>query len=114
MLNIHQKFCKETFYDGQLVGFEPVYKKDFNFAYDVIDAIAEAEPLRRAMLWCNESGEKHTFTFSDISKASNRAANFFASLGIGRGDRVMLILKRHYQFWFALLGLHKLGAVGKI
>ncbi len=112
MLNIHQKFCRETFYDGKLVGFEPVYGENFNFAYDVVDAIAQAEPLRRAMLWCNESGEEHTFTFADISKASNRAANFFASLGIGKGDRVLLILKRHYQFWFALLGLHKLGAVG--
>lgn len=111
MLNIHQKFCRETFYDGKLVGFEPVYGENFNFAYDVVDAIAQAEPLRRAMLWCNESGEEHTFTFADISKASNRAANFFASLGIGKGDRVLLILKRHYQFWFALLGLHKLGAV---
>lgn len=112
MLNIHQKYCRETFYDGQLVGFEPVYNDNFNFAYDVVDAIAQAEPLRRAMLWCNEAGEEHTFTFSDIAKASNRAANFFASLGIERGDRVLLILKRHYQFWFALLGLHKLGAIG--
>ena len=112
MLNIHQKYCRETFYDGQLVGFEPVYQPDFNFAYDVVDVIAEKEPVRRAMLWCNEAGEEHTFTFSEISKASNRAANLFSSLGISRGDRVLLILKRHYQFWFVLLGLHKLGAVG--
>ena len=111
MLNIHQKFCRETFYNGQLVGFEPVYEKDFNFAYDVIDAIAKEEPSRRAMLWCNDKGEEHTFTFADVSKYSNMAANMFTSLGIKRGDTVVLILKRHYQFWFALLGLHKIGAV---
>lgn len=112
MLNIHQKFCKETFYNGQLVGFEPVYENNFNFAYDVIDEIAKAEPQRRAMLWCNDKGEEHTFSFADISKYSNMAANMFTELGVKRGDTVVLILKRHYQFWFALLGLHKIGAVG--
>ncbi|HEX3037677.1 MAG TPA: AMP-binding protein [Oscillospiraceae bacterium] len=112
MLNIHQKYCKETFFDGKLVKFEPVYKENFNFAYDVVDAIAEAEPNRRAMVWCNESGEEHTFTFADMSKYSNMTANFFAAHGIKRGDTVMLILKRHYQFWFAVLALHKLGAIG--
>lgn len=112
MLNIHQKYCRETFFDGKLDRFEAVYDDKFNFAYDVLDVIAEEEPWRRAMLWCNETGEEHTYSFSDMSKYSNMAANFFAAHGIGRGDRVMLILKRHYQFWFALLGLHKLGAIG--
>lgn len=112
MIQIHQKFCRETFYDGKLVNFEPVYESNFNFAYDVVDALAKAEPQRRAMLWCNDKGEEHTFTFSDFSKYSNQAANFFASQGIGRGDTVVLVLKRHYEFWFALLGLHKVGAVG--
>lgn len=112
MLNIHQKFCQETFYDGHLVNFQPVYQPNFNFAYDVIDEIAKAEPNRRAMLWCNDKGEEHTFSFSDISKYSNQAANLFAAQGIKRGDAVVLILKRHYEFWFAVLGLHKIGAVG--
>ena len=112
MLNIHQKFCKETFYDGELVNFEAVYPENFNFAYDVIDAIAAAEPDRRAMLWCNDDGEEHTFTFADVARYSTMAANLFRAHGIGRGDTVVLILKRHYQFWFALLGLHRLGAVG--
>ena len=84
MLNIHQKFCRETFYDGKLVDFKPVYQDNFNFAYDVIDVIAQAEPERRAMLWCNDKGEEHTFTFSDLEKYSNRAANLFTKLGIGR------------------------------
>ena len=112
MVNLHQKFCKETFYDGKLVGFEPVYESNFNFAYDVVDELARLEPERRAMVWCNDKGEEHTFTFGDISRYSNQAANLFASLGIARGDTVTLVLKRHYDFWFALLGLHKLGAVG--
>ncbi|MGN0551449.1 MAG: AMP-binding protein [Acutalibacteraceae bacterium] len=112
MINIHQRFCRETFYNGQLVDFQPVYEKDFNFAYDVVDVIAKEEPERRAMLWCNDKGEEHTFTFADMSKLSNKAANMFTDLGIKRGDTVVLILKRHYQFWYALLGLHKIGAVG--
>ncbi|MCI9272342.1 MAG: AMP-binding protein [Clostridiales bacterium] len=112
MINIHQKFCKETFFNGQLERFEPVYEDNFNFAYDVMDVLAKEEPERRAMLWCNDKGEEHTFTFGDFARYSNQAANFFAAQGIGRGDTVVLVLKRHYEFWFALLGLHKVGAVG--
>ncbi|MDP4119938.1 MAG: AMP-binding protein [Bacillota bacterium] len=113
MLNIYKRFCKEAFNEaGELVGFEPVYGENFNFAYDVVDEIAKAEPDRRAMVWCNSEGEEHTFTFGDISRYSNMAANYFLSIGIKKGDSVMLILKRHYQFWFAILGLHKIGALG--
>ncbi len=112
MLNIHQKFCRETFYDGQLVDFQPVYEGNFNFAYDVIDVIAEKEPDRRAMLWTNDKGEERTFSFSDIARYSIMAANMFTAAGIKKGDTVVLVLKRHYQFWFAVLGLHRIGAVG--
>ena len=112
MINIHQKFCRETFFDGKLVDFQPVYGENFNFAYDVIDEIAKAEPQRRAMLWTDDFGNDKTFTFGDISRYSTMAANMFTSLGIGRGDTVVLVLKRHYQFWFCVLGLHKIGAVG--
>lgn len=112
MLNIHQKFCKETFHDGRLVDFKPVYDENFNFAYDVIDEIAKAEPDRRAMVWCDSHGEEREFTFGDISRYSSKAANLFKSVGIKKGDTVVLVLKRHYQFWFAVLGLHKIGAVG--
>ncbi|MDO4730699.1 MAG: AMP-binding protein [Clostridia bacterium] len=111
MLNLHQKYCMETFYDGRLVNFEPVYKDNFNFAYDVVDKIAEVEPNRRAMLWCNDKGEERTFTFADIKKYSNMTANMLRANGIRKGDKVMLILKRHYQFWFCVMALHKLGAV---
>lgn len=111
MINIHQKFCKETFYSGSLIDFEPIYEESFNFAYYVIDAIVSVTSDRRAMVWCHDKGEEHTFTFSDISKYSSMAANMFLSLGIKRGDKVMLVLKRHYQFWFDVLGLYKIGAI---
>ncbi len=83
----------------------------FNFGFDVVDDIAARCPNKRAMLWCDEEGNERTFTFGDISKLSNKAANVFKNAGIKKGDRVMLVLKRHYQFWYAIMGLCKLGAV---
>ncbi len=83
----------------------------FNFAFDIVDAIAKRDPEKLAMLHIDKNKTERRFTFNDIKRASNQCANYFKSLGIGRGDRVMLVLKRHYQFWFAILGLHKLGAV---
>lgn len=84
---------------------------NYNFAYDVVDTIAAETPNRVAMVWCDEKGDEATFTFEQMSKYSNQAANYFKSMGIKKGDAVMLILKRRYEFWFALLGLHKLGAI---
>ncbi len=83
----------------------------FNFAFDVVDAIARREPDKLAMLHIDRDMTERRFTFNDIKRASAQAANYFKALGIKRGDRVMLVLKRHYQFWFAILGLHKLGAI---
>ena len=77
----------------------------------IVDAIANETPDKRAMVWCNVEGEEHFFSFGDIKKYSNRMANVFQKAGIGHGDRVMLILKRHYEYWFAVIALHKLGAV---
>lgn len=83
----------------------------YNFAFDTVDAIARREPDKLAMLHIsNDMVERH-FTFKDMKDASSQSANYFKSLGIKKGDRVMLVLKRHYQFWFAILGLHKLGAI---
>ena len=112
MLNLHQRYCKETFFNGLLDHFETVVPDNFNFSYDVIDEIGKNEPERRAMLWCNDAGEEHTFSFGDIMRGSSKAANILAAQGIGKGDKVMLILRRHWQFWFILPALHKLGAVG--
>ena len=83
----------------------------YNFAFDTVDAIARREPEKLAMLHVANDMTERRFTFKDIKDASSQSANYFKSLGIKRGDRVMLVLKRHYQFWFAILGLHKLGAI---
>jgi acetyl-CoA synthetase len=83
----------------------------FNFAWDVVDAVADREPGRTALVWCDEKGAEATFTFGQMAELSLRAANFFLSLGIGRGDPVMLILKRRYEYWFCLLALHRIGAI---
>ncbi len=84
---------------------------DFNFAFDIVDGIARREPDKLAMVYVDNDGSERRFTFKDMKDASSQAANYFTSLGIKRGDRVMLVLKRHYQFWFSILGLHKLGAI---
>ncbi len=86
--------------------------ENFNFAFDLIDALADREPDKLAMLHISRDKTERRFTFKDMKKGSAQAANYFKSLGIKKGDRVMLILKRHYQYWFAMLGLNKLGAIG--
>ena len=96
---------------GKLTAIAFRNEEKFNFAFDVVDALGHSKPDRRAMLHVSKDGTERTFTFQDMMRESARAANYFKSLGIKRGDRVMLVLKRHYQFWFAILGLHKLGAV---
>jgi len=85
--------------------------ENFNFAYDVADEWARVHPDKKALDWVNDKGEHICFTFKDIKEKSDAAASYFQSLGIGKGDMVMLILKRRYWFWFAILGLHKIGAV---
>ena len=83
----------------------------FNFAFDLVDELSKREPDKVAMLHISKDKTERRFTFTDMRRASNQCANYFASLGIKKGDRVMLILKRHYQFWIAMLGLNKLGAI---
>ena len=83
----------------------------FNFAFDIVDELARKDPDKLAMLYVSKDMEERRFTFKEIKDASSQAANYFTSLGIRRGDRVMLVLKRHYQFWFAILALHKIGAI---
>ena len=97
--------------EGRITAIDFKNEDKFNFAFDVVDALGTQKPDRRAMLHISEDGTERTFTFQDFKKESARCANYFKALGIQRGDRVMLVLKRHYQYWFAVLGLHKLGAV---
>ncbi len=97
--------------DGSLQSISFKDPDHFNFAFDVVDELARRKPEKLALLHVDKNKVERRFTFEDISRASNRAANYFKSLGIQRGDRVLLILKRHYQFWIAMMGLNKLGAV---
>ncbi|MBO4702508.1 MAG: AMP-binding protein [Lachnospiraceae bacterium] len=84
---------------------------DFNFAYDIVDAWAKEEPDKRALLWCNDHDEERTFTFTDISKMSNQVANMFRARGLKKGDVVMLILRRRWEYWITAVGLMKLGVI---
>ena len=108
---IYRKFIDRTLEDGLLTKISFKGEDKFNFAFDVVDELGRTKPEKLAMLHIAEDGTERRFTFQDMKKESARAANYFKSLGIQRGDRVMLVLKRHYQFWFAVLALHKLGAV---
>ncbi len=112
MRNINLRFCEETYNEaGVLTDFKVKCPDTFNFGYDVVDDIAVADPDRRAMMWANPEGEEHLFTFGDMKYWSDKTANFLAEQGIGKGDYVMVILRRHYQFWFVATALTKLGAV---
>lgn len=85
--------------------------ENFNFSYDIVDRYAREEPGKRALVWCNDKGEEHIFSFSDLSSMSQKTANFLVSQGIGKGDAVMLILRRRYEFWWFILALHRIGAI---
>lgn len=111
-MSIYQKYCKEVLDEqGNLEKFSLNYPANFNFGYDVADAIAADTPDKTALVWCNNENEERIFTFRDVKIQSNRMANVFKNAGIRRGMRVMLVLKRHYEYWFAVIALHKLGAV---
>ena len=112
MRNINLRYVDETYDEnGLLKTFKVKYPDNFNFGYDVVDDIAVADPDRRAMVWCNPEGEEHVFTFADMKRWSDKTANFLAAQGIGKGDFVLVVLRRHYQFWFVATALAKLGAV---
>ena len=107
-----EKFIKaEEDENGALIGVNYSNEEKYNFAFDTVDEIARRAPGKTAMIHIANDMTERRFTFKDMKDASSQSANYFKSLGIKRGDRVMLVLKRHYQFWFAILGLHKLGAV---
>ena len=109
---VSDKFIKtEEDENGVLKAIDFVDEDKFNFAFDIVDAVAKKDPDKLAMLHIDKNKVERRFTFRDMKRASNQCANYFKSLGIKKGDRVMLVLKRHYQFWFAILALHKLGAI---
>ena len=97
--------------NGAMTGLNYANTDRYNFAFDTVDAIARKYPDKLAMIHIGNDMTERRFTFKDMKDASSQCANYFKSLGIKRGDRVMVVLKRHYQFWYAILGLHKLGAI---
>ncbi|MBO5103768.1 MAG: AMP-binding protein, partial [Ruminococcus sp.] len=106
------KFVKtETDEDGALKKISFMNEETFNFGFDIVDALAKKVPDKTALLYISEEMEERKFTFADIKKYSNMTANYFLSKGIKKGDKVMLVLKRHYQFWFSIIALHKIGAI---
>ncbi len=107
-----EKFIKpQEDENGNLQNVQFTDTDSFNFAFDIVDGIARREPDKLAMLHVDNYFNERRFTFKDMKDASSQVANYFTSLGIKRGDRVMLVLKRHYQFWFSILALHKIGAI---
>lgn len=96
----------EDFYDN----FRIDVPENFNFAYDVVDEWARVEPDKKALVWINDAGEEREFTFTDISLLSNRAANAFTKLGIRKGDVVMMMLRRRWEYWVCAMALCKIGA----
>lgn len=113
-MNLFNKFVNKSDFDS----YEDFYENfninipdNFNFAYDVVDEYARLCPEKKAMVWCDEKGSEATFTFGEMKYYSDKAANFFTEMGIKKGDAVMLILKRRYEYWFCILALHKIGAI---
>jgi len=97
-------------YDDFLENFELNIPDNFNFAFDVVDYIADREPERKALIWTDGDIDK-VITFKELKEYSNKVANFFKNIGVKKGDKVMLILKRKYQFWYVIMALHKIGAI---
>ncbi len=111
-MRLYQNFCKEEWNeDGTLRDFQIVCPENYNFGYDVVDEMGRLAPNQRAVEWCNPEGEHRRFSFGEISKLSNRAANVLRAHGVKKGDRVLVILKRNYEYWYVAPALHKLGAV---
>jgi acetyl-CoA synthetase len=107
------RYAKTDFksYEDFIKNFKIKVPDNFNFGFDVVDEIALKSPDKTALVWTDEQNNERYFSFKEIKELSNRSANFFKSLGIKKGDAVMLMLKRHFEYWFCCVGLHKLGAI---
>ena len=109
-----ERFVKQTKFTSQedfIKNFKIEVPENFNFGYDVVDAWATEQPDKKAILWTNDKGQEHQYTYAELKEKTDATASYFQSLGIGHGDMVMLILKRRIEFWFSIIALHKLGAV---
>ncbi|HKK67937.1 MAG TPA: AMP-binding protein, partial [Bacteroidales bacterium] len=113
-MQIYKKYLAQPGFqslDDFQKNFKIVVPDNFNFAYDVVDEYARVEPDKIAIAWVNDAGEHRDFTYGELKEKTDATASYFQSIGIGHGDKVMLILKRRYEFWYACLALHKIGAV---
>ncbi|MDE7293081.1 MAG: AMP-binding protein [Oscillospiraceae bacterium] len=109
---VHQQYVEEEFDEtGVIKRFELHLPESFNYAYDIIDKLAEIEPDRRGLLWCNEHGDERALSYGELSRLSNRTANMLLALGLKKGDKVMTVLKRHWQMWVVIFALEKIGAI---
>ena len=98
-------------YDDFYNHFRLNVPENFNYAYDVVDEYAAIDPDKRALVWCDDADHERIFTFADIKVLSDKAANFFLSMGVAKGDRVLVILQRRYEYWVILMALSKIGAI---
>ena len=113
-MNLAHKYLEKsefTSYEDFCNNLKIKIPENFNFAYDIIDEYARIEPERLALVWCNDNGEERFFSFGELKKWSDKTANFLKQQGIGKGDKVMLILRRRYEFYFVAFALAKIGAV---
>ena len=113
-MNLLNRFLERTefeSYEDFYKNYKLKYDEDFNFGFDVVDEYARICPKKKALVWCDDEGREKIINYGELSKYTNKTANYFKSLGIKKGDMVMLILKRHYEFWYSIIALHKLGAV---
>ena len=113
-MNLLDRFTNSTQfkdYNDFYNNFKLTVPENYNFAYDVVDEYARLEPAKRALVWCDDLGGERIFSFSDIKTISDKTANLFLSLGIGKGDTVLVILQRRYEYWTTLMALAKIGAI---
>ena len=109
-----ERFVKQTEFTSHedfIKNLKIEVPENFNFGYDVVDAWAAEQPGKNAILWTNDQGLEHQYTYAELKEKTDATASYFQSLGVGHGDMVMLILKRRIEFWFSIIALHKLGAV---
>jgi len=109
-----EKYLKQTTFadfEDFKANYELIIPEDFNFAYDIVDGWAAIEPDKRALLWTNDLGESRSYSFGEMKKLTDQTASYFQSIGIGKGDMVMAVLKRRAEFWFTIIALHKIGAI---
>ncbi|MDR1664125.1 MAG: AMP-binding protein, partial [Clostridiales bacterium] len=112
-MRIIDTYCKTDFdsYEEFFKNFKVTMPGNFNFSYDVVDRLAEEQPDKTAIVWCNDQGEEKIISFAEVKRMSDKMANTLISLGIKKGDVVMAMLKRRYEYWYFTVAMHKLGAI---